>query len=152
MNISPRMLKWILNLYPPYRGAGIRVDHIDSQWKEIRVSLKLRWFNKNIVGTHFGGNLYSLADPHLMLLLMNRLGKDYIVWDKTATIEFMKPGKGKISALFSLPDETLHNIIEQTESRGKCLPEFTVFLTNENHEKIAKVKKVLYVRKKKITA
>ena len=143
------MLKWILNFYPPYRGAGIRVDHIDSQWREIRVSLKLRWFNKNIVGTHFGGNLYSMTDPHLMLLLMNRLGKDFIVWDKSATIEFIKPGRGKISALFSLPDETVNDIVRRTESRGKCLPEFTVFLFDEDKKKIAKVKKVLYVRKKR---
>ena len=149
MKLSPRMLKWILNLYPPYRGAGVRVEYIDSCWMEIRVSLKLRWFNKNIVGTHFGGNLYSMTDPHLMLLLMNRLGSDYIVWDKSATIEFIKPGRGKVSAVFSISDEDLDAIVKQTERRGKCLPEFTIFLTDQSHEKVAKIKKVLYIRKKR---
>ena len=89
MNFTPKQLKRILNLYPPYLGAGVRVTYIREDWKELHVSMSLRWFNRNAVGTHFGGSLYSMVDPHLMLLLMQLLGKEYLVWDKAANIEFV---------------------------------------------------------------
>ena len=87
INLAPNQLKLVLNIYPPYLGAGIRVEYISEDWKELRVSMRLRWYNRNAVGTHFGGSLYAMIDPHLMLLLMRLLGKDYLVWDKMASIE-----------------------------------------------------------------
>jgi len=66
--------------------------------------MRLRWWNANYVGTHYGGSLYSMADPFFMVMLIENLGKDYIVWDKAATIRFKKPGRGKMSAGFRLSE------------------------------------------------
>ena len=82
-----RLLRFGLNLYPPYIGAGIRVQYITPDCRHARVKMALRWYNRNFVGTQFGGSLYSMVDPFYMLLLMPLLGDDYIVWDKAGEIE-----------------------------------------------------------------
>ncbi len=98
MKVTPKLLKLMLNLYPPYLGTGIKIDYISEDWREIHTSLSLRWFNRNAVGTHFGGNLYSMIDPHVMLLLIQLLGKEYWVWDKSAEIEFIKASNQKVTS------------------------------------------------------
>ena len=138
----------MLNLYGPFLGAGVKVDHISADWREIRVSLRLRWYNRNIFRTHFGGSLYSMADPHLALMLMHLLGDDYIVWDKSAEIDFLKPGTGTVSATVQISDSELEMIREQTNLHRKFLPEFTISILNEDGKRVAQIKKTLYVRKK----
>lgn len=149
MNWTPRRLKWLLNLYPPYLGAGIRTDFIDPQWREIRVSMKLRWYNRNIVGTHFGGSLYSMVDPHLMLLIMNRLGADYTVWDKSAEIQFLRPGLGRMRATFRVTDQELDAIREQTAGGEAACPHFIIDVVDDRDALVARVSKELHVRLRK---
>ena len=76
MRWTPRRLKFLLNLYGPFRGARIRLEHISEDWREIHVSMKMRWYNRNIMGTHFGGSLYAMVDPQYMLMLMQVLGEE----------------------------------------------------------------------------
>lgn len=147
--LSPKLLKRILNIYGPYFGAGIRVEHISNDWKEAHVSMKLRWYNRNIVGVHFGGSLYSMADPHLMLMLMKLLGRNYIIWDRSATINFMRPGRGKVTAAFEINDRDLATIKEQTKDGAIYYPEFRIKVVDEKGKTVAKITKVLYIRKKK---
>ena len=147
--VSPRFMKILLNIYGPYLGAGVRVNHIASDWKELRVSMKLRWFNRNAVGTHFGGSLYSMVDPHLMLMLMQLLGPEYTVWDKSASIDFVRPGKGKVNSVLTLSDAQVSEVKERAENGRPLYPEFEVEIHNESGELVAKVLKTLYVRKKK---
>jgi acyl-coenzyme A thioesterase PaaI-like protein len=148
MRYSPRQLKRIINIYPPYLGAGIKVDHISDDWKELRVSMALRWFNRNVVGTHFGGSLYALIDPHVMLLLMQLLGKEYIVWDKAASIKFIKASKKDVSAVIRISDEIIEEIKQKTENGQKYLPTFSIEIRDEYNELIATAEKVIYVKKK----
>ncbi len=146
--LSPKAFKFVLNLYGPYFGAGVKIRHISPDWKEVRVSMKLRWYNRNAVGTHFGGSLYSMVDPHLMLMLMRLLGRDYIVWDKSAEIEFIAPGKGEVSAIITISNEELDEIRAKAEDGKAHLPEFNLQVLDSQGELVAKVKKILYVRKK----
>ena len=67
--LTPRLARFVLNIFAPYVGAGVRVTHVRDDWRELRVAMRLRWHNRNAVGTHFGGSLYSMTDPHLMLML-----------------------------------------------------------------------------------
>ena len=105
-----RWLRWALNLYPPYLGAGIRVRHIGADWRLVRVKLGLSWYNRNYVGTQFGGSLYAMTDPFFMLMLLENLGADYIVWDKAASIDFVAPGRGPVYAEFRLDDAVLDGL------------------------------------------
>ena len=91
-----RLLRWVMTLYPPYLGAGISVQHMSADFRHVKVRMGLGWYNRNYVGTQFGGSLYSMVDPFYMLMLMENLGRDYIVWDKAASIDFVSPGKGPV--------------------------------------------------------
>ena len=148
MKMSPRLMRFILNIYPPYLGAGVKVHKIAENWKFTEVSMPLRWYNRNAVRTHFGGSLYSMVDPHLMLMLMGILGENYIVWDKAAQIEFVRPGQGRVSARLEISDEKLSEILATLESKRKVTPTFLVEVVDNNAKTVAKIMKTLYVRKK----
>ena len=149
MKFTPKLLKRMLNLYPPYLGAGIKVTYISEDWKELHVSMSLRWFNRNAVGTHFGGSLYSMIDPHLMLLLMQLLGKEYLVWDKSADIEFVKAIKKKVTSVLKVSNEDLKIIRRSTINGEKYFSNFIVEIRDEDDDLVAKVNKTIYVRRKK---
>jgi len=148
MKLSPKSLKRLLNFYPPYLGAGIKISHISEDWSELHVSMSLRWYNRNAVGTHFGGSLYSMIDPHLMLLLMQLLGKEYLVWDKAADIEFIKASKRKVTSVIKISNKDLEEIKVKTETGEKFFPEFMVEIKDENNDLIARIKKTIYVKRK----
>lgn len=148
LKFSPRLLKRFLNLYPPYLGAGIKVEYISDDWKELQVSMTLHWYNRNAVGTHFGGSLYSMIDPHLMLLLMQLLGKDYLVWDKSAKIEFVKACKKRVRSVIKVSDNALEEIMRHTDNGDKYFSTFFVEIRDEEDELVAIAEKVIYVRKK----
>jgi len=141
-------MKFLLNIYPPYLGAGVKIEYIRDDWKELKVSMVLRWYNRNAVGTHFGGSLYSMTDPHIMLLLMNSLGRDYIIWDKSAWIDFIKATKKRVYCTVTVTDEIINEIKEKTANGQKFYPEFNLDIVDIDENLIAKVKKVLYVRRK----
>ena len=147
MNYSAHGLRRLLNFYGPYLGAGVKVDHIAEDFTEIRVSMKLRWYNRNAVSTHFGGSLYSMVDPHLMLMLMKLLGPGYMVWDKSATIEFVRPGKGKVSAIIRIDKQTVQDIREKVADKRRYEPEFDIAVVDDQEKLVCQVKKILYVRK-----
>jgi acyl-coenzyme A thioesterase PaaI-like protein len=146
MNLRQRFLERFINLYPPLIGAGIRSRSIDE--RTIEVEMKMTAFNRNIVNVHFGGSLYAMCDPWFMLILMRLLGPDYIVWDKAATIQFKKPGRGKVKARFHIPHEQVEQIRSDVERSGKIEPTFSVDVLDEQEQVIAHVEKLLYVRKK----
>jgi acyl-coenzyme A thioesterase PaaI-like protein len=143
-----RHMRHVMNLWPPFLGAGIRVTRLQPDWRAIDVEMKLRFWNANFVGTHYGGSLYSMADPFYMLMLIENLGRDYIVWDKSASIRFRKPGKGKMLASFRLTEEQIESIRQQLQTQEKVEPTFVVQVTDENGEVVAEVQKLLHVRKK----
>jgi len=143
-----RILKLGMNLWPPFLGAGIKVRHIRADYREVVVSMKLRWYNRNYVGTHFGGSLAAMTDPFYMLMLIHILGSDYTVWDKSSTIDFIAPGRETVTARFRLNDDQIAEIKNETASGNAYFPELSVDIVNGSDEVIARVRKKLYVRKK----
>lgn len=136
----------MINWYAPYLGAGVKVKECNERLTRFHVQMGLNRFNRNIVGTHFGGSLYSMCDPFFMWILMENLGKSFIVWDKSATIRFKKPGTGTVSAVFEISPETIEQIRTEVMSLGKKDYIFTSIVTNENGDTVAEVEKVVYVR------
>jgi hypothetical protein len=135
----------MLSLWPPYLGAGIRV-RTSADLRTFAVRMKLRWWNRNYVNTHFGGSLYSMCDPFFMLILVQALGRGYVVWDKAATIRFRRPGKGTVRATFHIPQERVEEIRAAADRGEKVEPVFTVAVLDEQGEVVAEVEKLLYVR------
>ena len=144
-SLQQLMLRWI-NVWPPLLGAGIRVRWHSNQ--VVDVEMKLRAWNRNYVGTHYGGSLYSMTDPFYMLMLMENLGRDYIVWDKAASIRFRKPGKGRVKAEFRLSDVQLDEIRNKLTTLEKYEPTFAVEVRDEAGDIVAEVQKVLHIRRK----
>jgi hypothetical protein len=137
-----------LNLYPPFLGAGIRVKRLAPGMREIDVEMKLRWWNANYVGTHYGGSLYSMTDPFFMVMLIENLGKDYIVWDKSAAVRFKKPGRGTVFAKFRLTDQQVQEIRQALSTEKKIERVFTVEVKDASGTVIAEVEKLLHIRRK----
>jgi acyl-coenzyme A thioesterase PaaI-like protein len=147
--MSPRLLAWGMTLWPPFFGAGIRVRDISRDWREARVELGLHWWNRNYVGTHFGGSLFAMTDPFFMLLLMHRIGERYLVWDRAGRIDYVAPGRGKVRAHFTMPDERVEAIRAEAASGERCHPEFEVDVVHaDDGSLVARVHKTLYVRLK----
>lgn len=143
------MMKFLFNLYPPYIGAGVKVEKISADRRYMKVSLKLRFYNRNYVGTQFGGSIYSMTDPHFMFLLINNLGHDYIVWDKAARIDFLKPGKTHLIAEFRIDEALINQVKQKTASGDKYIFDLPVTVFDLEGQAIAQVNKTLYVRKKR---
>jgi acyl-coenzyme A thioesterase PaaI-like protein len=143
-----RFFKFIMNFFPVYRGTGGRIIFISSDWKEVYVRLRLNWRTRNYVGTIFGGSLYAAADPILMLQLIRILGKNYVVWDKSAAIRFRRPGVKPLQMSFLVTEELLERITTAVETSGEY--EFTEQLDWVDKEGLvyAVVEKTIYVADK----
>lgn len=96
----------------------------------------------------FGGSLYSMTDPFFMLMIMENLGRDFIVWDKAARIDFIAPGTGPVYANFNIEQALLDDIRAHTAEGDKYLPELHVDVRDGSGTLVARVHKTLYVRLK----
>ena len=145
---SARLARFLMNLAPCIRASGGRIVTISDDFKHLRVRLKLSLLTRNLVGTIYGGSLYSSIDPFYMLMLMRILGPDYVVWDKSATIRFKRPARVTLYADFRFDDQTLTNIREQVARDGESTFTWTVALKDASGTVYADCDKVLYVAKK----
>ena len=138
--------KLMVNLYGPYLGAGIRVTRIAEDFRTIEVRMRLHPWNRNYVGTHFGGSLFAMADPFFMVMLIELLGPGYVVWDKSGSIRFRRPGRGTVRARFEIPAERVEEIRRAADLGEKVEPIFSVAILDEAGEVVAEVEKLLSVR------
>ena len=138
----------MINWYPPYIGAGIKLKKVNQDKTRMEVELRKTWFNKNLFGTHFGGSLYAMCDPFYVFIVHNYLGKGYVVWDKSADIKFIKPATGRVSAIFEISQEKLLQLKREVDNTGKHTVFFDAKITDEDNEVVAKVRKEIYMRKK----
>ena len=146
--MKPSTLRRGMNLWPPFLFSGIHVASIADDWRSARVELRMRPWNRNYVGTHFGGSLFAMTDPFWMILVKERLGPDHYVWDQAGEIEFLKPGRGTVHATFELEDGTVEAIRSATADGAKHLHWFQTEVTGAEGDVIARVRKQVYARRK----
>ncbi|MEJ2858378.1 MULTISPECIES: DUF4442 domain-containing protein [unclassified Saccharothrix] len=137
-----------MNLWPPFLFAGIRVVALSDDYRYAKVRMRLRWYNRNYVGTHFGGSLFAMTDPFWMLMVLRHLGRDHMVWDRAAEIDFVRPGRGTVHAEFKLTDEHLDELRARAADGGKALAWFPVDVVAEDGTVVARVRKQVYARRK----
>ena len=145
--MNARLLRWKFNLFPAYRGTGARVVYIADDFREARIRLRLSWRTRNAVGTIFGGSLYGAVDPMYMIMLIKILGPDYIVWDKAATIRFIKPGRLTLHARFLIEEEEIATIKRLLETVPSIDRTYRVDLTDAAGLVHASVEKTIYIRR-----
>lgn len=129
-------------------GTGISLKKVSKDFRTFEVVMKLRWYNRNLVGIHYGGSLYSMCDPWYMFILVANLGKDYKVMDRAASIRYLKPGKGTLRCTFHISKEKISEIKEEIDQIGKNDYAFLCEVKNEEGEVVTEVEKIVYVRKK----
>ena len=144
-SLRTRLFRWVFNLWPCYRGTGARVTFIASDWSEVRVRLPLSWRTRNYVGTTFGGSLYAGADPIYMLMLIHRLGPEYVVWDKAASIRFRKPGRSLLSATFRIDEAELAEIRHLLQDQPKVDRTYPVEWRDADGAIHAELQKVVHI-------
>jgi acyl-coenzyme A thioesterase PaaI-like protein len=127
---------------------GVRVRRIAEDFREVDVEMVQRFWNTNYVGVHFGGSLSAMTDPFYMLMLIENLGANYIVWDKAASIRFRRPAKGTVRAEFRLTEGQVDEVRKAAETQAKVEPVFVVEIKNREGEVVAEVERTLHVRKK----
>ena len=141
-------LRLLMNLWPPFIGAGIHVERLAPDYREAVVRMRLGLLNRNYMGTHFGGSLFAMTDPFFALLVMHNLGRDYVVWDKASSIDYKLPGRGTVRARFRITTEQVEDILQATAGGQKYEPTFAVDVVNRQGEVVATVEKTIYVRRK----
>jgi acyl-coenzyme A thioesterase PaaI-like protein len=149
--IRPFWIYIFANLYFPFLGAGIRVKKLSPDYRFARMEMPLTWYNRNYVGTQFGGSIYAMCDPIYMLMLIQNLGRDYIVWDKAASIDFIKPGRMRLNAEFHWTQAEIDQVREKTKDGQKYVFDKEVLVHDKNGLLCARIIKTLYVRKKEGT-
>jgi hypothetical protein len=146
--ITNRLRCWWFYRYGCYRGTGGRVKYVAPDWREVRLEIPLSWRTRNYVGTIFGGSMYGAVDPIYMVMLIQRLGPGYIVWDKRATIHFKRPGRSAVSAHFSVSDEEIGAIRHLLETAKSIDRTYTIDIVDGSGTTCATVEKVIYIRRK----
>jgi hypothetical protein len=139
---------WSFYLFRCYRGTGGRLKYIAEDWSEVRLELPLSWRTRNYVGTIFGGSLYSAVDPIYMLMLIHRLGPEFIVWDKAACIQFKKPGRETLHARFVVGDEELAAIRSALETQRSIDRTYIIDLMDGSGTVCTTVEKIIYIRRR----
>lgn len=140
-----RIYRWLFNLWPCIRGTGARITFVSGDFHELHVRLPLNWRTRNRVGTIFGGSLYAAVDPFYMILLMELLGKDFVVWDKAAAIRFRRPGRDTLHARFAFTPEQVAEIRATATEKGEYVFDLEVALRDAAGTPHAEITKTMYV-------
>ena len=146
--ITPGMFRHLMNCWPPFIGMRIHIEHISADWRHVRIRMKLGVSNKNYVGSHFGGGLFTMTDPYYMIMMMHQLGSGYLVWDKSARIDYVAPGRSTVYADFHLTEEQIEEVKQKTANGAKVEPTYSVDVVDTAGKLVARVEKTLYIRKK----
>jgi acyl-coenzyme A thioesterase PaaI-like protein len=149
LSLPPRLARLGLNLWPPLAGAGIRVRSIAPDFREFVIEMPLRRYNRNSFGTHFGGSLYAMTDPFFVLMLCRNLGPDYVVWDRSACIDYIAAGRSRVRAVLRLRDEDLRSIRSMTANGSKHLHLFHADVVDAEDLLVARIEKLVYVRRRR---
>lgn len=143
-----RKLRWAFNFWPCIWCTGSKVEFIAGDFKELHVSLKLNIRTRNRVGTVYGGSIYSSVDPYFMLLFMEVLGKDFVVWDKGASMKFVRPITDKVKCRFLITDELIADVKYHVGVLGEYTFELPLKYEDENGKVYATFTKSVYVADK----
>jgi len=147
-NLNSSIKRFLFNIFPAYRRTGARICFISADLKEVHVKLGLKWSTRNYVGSVFGGSIYGALDPIYMVQLINILGNKYVVWDKSATINFIRPIKHVVFARFLISENLLTEIKKEIKLNKEMEIELSTHFSDANDITYAKVIKKLYIADK----
>ena len=113
------------------------------------VKINKSLFNKNYNSSIFGGTIYAATDPFYALLfdqLLQRKGFKVRVWLKSASIQYLKPGRTDLFFTVLVTDEMLNEAILALNTVGKFVKAYPMEIKNSSGELCATVMNEVYIR------
>jgi len=146
---KPKLFKYGFNLSPMYRRSTAKIIYVSKDLLEIKIKLPISYKNRNYVNSIFGGSMFAAVDPIPMVQLMNLIGDDFVVWDKSAQIFFKRPARENIYADFTYSLEEVDEIRSKVRLENEIEIIKTTSLTNRDKSIVyCEVKKTIYVADK----
>jgi acyl-coenzyme A thioesterase PaaI-like protein len=143
------LVRFGFNWHPAYRRTGGRVEYVAPDLRSMRVRLPFNHRTRNMVGTIFGGFLFAVTDgPHPMLLAL-ALGRDYVLWDKAASIAYRRPARTTLYAEFSISPEEIAEVKNTLSRQPKLDIDYRVALKDRKGVVYSEVVRTVYIANKK---
>lgn len=137
--------KYFFNISPLYIRTTGKVKYVSEDVYKIVIEIPLTYKNRNYSGTMFGGSIFSSTDPIYMLQLIHILGKKYIVWDKSAYIDYIKPINDKAVAVFEFEKDEIEKIKELIIIDKEITIKKNLNITNTKGQIFCYLEKKIYV-------
>lgn len=143
------LFKYGFNLSPMYRRSTAKIVEVSEDLLSIKIKLPLSYKNRNYVNSIFGGSMFSAVDPIPMVQLINLIGDDFVVWDKSAEVFFKRPAKQHLYAEFKYSAQELEAIKERVAVEKEIEIVKTTQLTDKEKTQVfCEVRKKIYVADK----
>lgn len=144
-----KLFKYGFNLSPMYRRSTAKIISVSKDLFKITIKLPISYKNKNYVNSIFGGSMFSAIDPIPMVQLINILGDDYVVWDKSAEIFFKRPARENLYADFEFTSIEVNDIKSRIVQNSEIEIIRVTKLTDKNRDKVfCEVHKTIYIADK----
>lgn len=145
----PILFKYGYNWSPMYRRSTARITSVSDDLLTIIIKLPISYKNRNYVSSIFGGSMFAAVDPIPMVQLMNLIGDNYVVWDKSAEIYFKRPAREDLFAEFMFTFDEINRIKQEVADSKEVDFVKTTQLTNKDKTIVyCEVKKTIYVADK----
>ncbi|WP_280356428.1 DUF4442 domain-containing protein [Nocardia otitidiscaviarum] len=145
--LTPRRLAKVMSLAPPLLFLGVHVEPFADDWTSVTVRLRVRRWNSNHNGAAPGWSLFAMTDPFFGMMAQGQLGGAYRVWNTTAEIDFVRPGRGTVYATMEMPRALVEEIRERTADGSKSETEHEARIVDADGELVARASQRLYVRR-----
>lgn len=142
------LFKILFNISPMYRRTNARLIEVSEDVHRVKIKISLNYKNRNYMGTMFGGSMLSATDPIYMIQLLQILGDDYVVWDKSTNIRFKKPANQHSYAIFEFTEQEIVQIKEDVAQNNEIDLVKNLYIQSSTNQIFAVVDKTIYISTK----
>ena len=147
-NQTHHLFRAFFNVSPMYRRSTGKILSVSKGFHKVEVKIPLTYKNRNYAGTIFGGSLFSATDPIYMVQLIQIIGTDYIVWDKSSVVRFKRPANEDAYVTFEFTDEEITQLKAQVATEKEMELTKLVEIKNQDGQVFCEIEKVIYVAEK----
>jgi acyl-coenzyme A thioesterase PaaI-like protein len=142
------LFKVLFNISPMYRRTNARLVSVSENIYKVEIRIALNYKNRNYMGTMFGGSMLSATDPIYMIQLLQILGDNYVVWDKSTNIRFRKPANQHSFAVFEFTKYEIEEIRKDVLQNKEIDLVKTINIESKDNQVFAIVEKTIYITTK----
>jgi hypothetical protein len=149
---SSKLLKRIMNLFPPLLVNRVRITEADSSFMNLKVEVKYSRLNKNLQKAIFGGTIFSAIDPYYAVMywqIFNAKAIPMEVWIKKAEIRYKIAATSDLKIDFNLSDTDIETAIQELKKEGKYEVWHDIEVVNTNLEVCSEARVLVHIRNSK---